>query len=176
MNRGCYTGVGSRRAPPEMVNFATSLATVLSTWGLRVRSGGADGMDTGFERGDPWAEVFVPWNGYNGRWMPQNQVGVPLRAYDIAKSTHPAWNALSSGARKLHARNVQQVLGFDLNNPSKFLICWTPDGCETEAERTRETGGTATAIIVAARHSIPVFNLAKPGSYDRLVDFLPSLL
>jgi len=176
VNRGFYTGVGSRRAPQEMVDFATHLARALrQQWGLRLRTGGAEGVDIGFERGDPSAELLLPWNGYNGRYSDLCRV-TDVRAYKMAASIHPKWERLSGGARAMHARNVLQVLGEHMGVPSKFVICWTPDGCESEFERSRETGGTATAIVTAARHGIPVFNLAKSGSYDRFLHFLPSLL
>ena len=41
----------------------------------------------------------------------------------------------------IHSVLHQQVLGLDLKTPSKFLICWTPEG--------KEKGGTATAIKLA---------------------------
>jgi hypothetical protein len=94
----------------------------------------------------------------------------------MAAETHPKWESLGGGARSLHARNVHQVLGEDLRTPSEFVVCWTPDGCETEAERSKETGGTATAIVIAYRHNIPVYNMAKFGSCSRLLSRLLSRL
>jgi len=70
--------------------------------------------------------------------------------------------------RKLHARNCFQVLGAGLTTPSRFVVCWTPDGAETEQERSRETGGTATAIVLAARRGIPVINLQRDDAMERL--------
>lgn len=61
---------------------------------------------------------------------------VPSRdALILASAVHPVWIKLSWGAQKLHARNCQQVLGADLNDPVDVLVCWTPNG--------KETGGTA---------------------------------
>ena len=70
----------------------------------------------------------------------------------LASEFHPAWDYLSYGARKLHARNGYQVLGEDLKTPVDFVICWTPGG--------KEQGGTAQAIRIAKFNSIKVFNLA----------------
>ncbi len=58
------------------------------------------------------------------------------------------------------ARNSHQVLGADLKSPVDFVICWTPDGCETERQRVWETGGTGQAIALADRWGVPVVNLA----------------
>lgn len=57
------------------------------------------------------------------------------------------------------ARNVQQVLGGDLKDPSNFVICWTPDGCENSVCRTQDTGGTGLAISVASEYGVPVYNI-----------------
>jgi len=47
----------------------------------------------------------------------------------------------SDYAKKLHGRNVKQVLGDDLKTPSDFLLCWTKEG--------KDVGGTRTAIVLA---------------------------
>lgn len=56
--------------------------------------------------------------------------------------------------------------------PAAFVVCWTPDACETEAARGRDTGGTGQAIALADRHGIPVFNLAGHDAGERLLAFL----
>jgi hypothetical protein len=89
-----------------------------------------------------------------------------------AASLHPAWSRLSIGPQKLHARNVGQVLGKNLATPVSFVLCWTKDGCATEQERTVKTGGTGTAIVLAHRLGIPVFNLGAQGAYENFVDFV----
>jgi hypothetical protein len=73
-------------------------------------------------------------------------------AKEIAATIHPAWHNCSDYAKGCHGRNVYQVLGEDLKTPVSFVICWTPEG--------KEVGGTRTAIVLAKRHKIPVYNLA----------------
>ena len=82
--------------------------------------------------------------------------------------THPAWQACSDYAKALHTRNVFQVLGSTLDNPSRFVLCWTPDGAEYGHETSRETGGTGTAIRIADLFGIPVFNVARPDTAERI--------
>jgi hypothetical protein len=65
--------------------------------------------------------------------------------------------------RKLHGRNAFQILGLSLNTPSKYCICWTPDGATTHMERVRRTGGTGTAISIADAYKVPVVNLVIPS-------------
>lgn len=92
------------------------------------------------------------------------------RAYDIAADHHPAWQNCGENARELHARNVHQVLGADCSTPSKFAICWTPDGAQTDT--TKATGGTGQAIRIAVAYGVPVFNLARADTLERLKAFV----
>ena len=70
------------------------------------------------------------------------------------------------------ARNVCQIKGFNINENSNFVICWTKDGCESHLTRTRKTGGTGLAISVASKLGIPIYNLKNEESYNRLKKFV----
>lgn len=74
----------------------------------------------------------------------------------IASEVHPAWDKCNEWARGMHSRNCHQILGYDLQSPVDAVICWTPDG--------NVVGGTATAIRIALKYNIPVFNL---GTKDK---------
>lgn len=74
----------------------------------------------------------------------------------IASEVHPAWDRCNEWARGMHSRNCHQILGYDLQSPVDAVICWTPDGAVV--------GGTATAIRIAMKYKIPVFNL---GTKDK---------
>ena len=89
-------------------------------------------------------------------------------AIDLAMSFHSAPQYCSDIAKKLHGRNSFQVLGANLNDPVKFVICWTPDGCLSHSTRTRASGGTGTAISIASANNIPIFNLQRKEHFDRL--------
>jgi len=172
-----YTGVGSRKAPLDVCNEMVRLAAALGPRYI-LRSGAAAGTlegpasaDVAFEAGarDVGAdcEIYLPWKGYSNH--PSPLYGVDATARALAATLHPFWSALEEGAVKLHSVSCYQVLGQALDSPSEFLVCWTPDGCETEQQRRRSTGGTATAIVLAHRNSIPVFNLKNDDSRERLV-------
>lgn len=144
-----YTGVGSRAAPEPILETMTNLASALLGFRCTLRSGGAPGSDEAFEKGaGDLKEIYLPWKNFNGSKSPL--FNTPAWAEAEASLVHPAWGFLKPSTRKLHARNVCQVLGYD-RTPSGFLVCWTEDG-KTE-------GGTATAIKVAQALKIPVFNL-----------------
>lgn len=148
-----YTGVGSRETPPQILKIMAQLAAVLAADGWILRSGAADGADSAFEQGaGSKTEIFIPWPKFNGH---NSQRYPSARAMEIAAAIHPAWERCSQGARKLHARNIHQVLGPELNRPSDALICWTRNG--------ELVGGTATAIRLAMRNNIPVYNLGNPN-------------
>jgi len=166
-----YTGIGSRETPDRILRQMTKIAKELNHHGFTLRSGGADGADTAFERGSSNKEIFLPWKNFNGN-KSQFQV-VSMGAMEIASKHHPVWDRLSGAAKKLMARNVYQVLGFDLTSPSRFVICYTKDGCEHDSQRTRDTGGTGMAISIASLRGIKVYNLANYQSlftYDDILD------
>ena len=69
----------------------------------------------------------------------------------IASEVHPAWDRCNEWARGMHSRNCHQILGYDLQSPVDAVICWTPNG--------NIQGGTRTALMIALKYNIPVFNL-----------------
>ena len=160
-----FTGVGSRKTPPDIQYMMSILSGFLTCRKFILRSGGADGADLAFERGvlkkSGGKEIWVPWIGFN------NSISTLLpspEAFDIAATIHPAWNKLKDSHKRLHARNIHQVLGKDLNTPSKFLLCWTEDGLPS--------GGTATAIRLAYEREIPVYNLYNSLDRNGLVNLI----
>ena len=164
-----YTGIGSRETPPEILQTMTRCARWLAGRGLILRSGGATGADTAFETGVVQADgkhIYVPWDGFEGHPL---RFKVPPAALATVDQFHPAPKSLSRGARGLMARNAMQILGHEMATPSLFVLCWTRDGCETHATRTRMTGGTGQAISIASHHKVPVFNLNSPDWKDRFM-------
>lgn len=152
-----WTGIGSRQTPPDVLSRMQSIASFLAERDYTLRSGGADGADSAFERGCTGGakEIYLPWKNFNNNPSPfflNKKDERFVKAKAIASQLHPAWDNCSHAAQMLHTRNVFQVLGWDLNRPSDFLICWTPQGAEF--------GGTATAIKLAKQHGVAVCNLA----------------
>lgn len=171
-----YAGIGSREAPADVLTLMENLGAALGAAGYVLRSGGADGADTAFElgaiRSKSPMEIYLPWKDFNGNMS--TRCGVTAEALSLAQTLHPAWEALGQGPRKMHARNCFQVLGQALNEPVDFVVCWTPDGCESEKTRTRKTGGTATGIVLALRRNRPVFNLKNSSAREALNELLTS--
>jgi len=148
-----YTGVGSRNTPPNILELMFEIAAKLNSIGYYLRSGGAAGADTAFANGaGPLRHIFLAEHS-------------TLEAEAIAKAYHPAWERCSGYVKRLHGRNAFQVLGITLNQPSDCLVCWTPDGCISHAERTIKTGGTGTAISIADAYNVSVFNLQRADHF-----------
>jgi len=157
-----YAGIGSRSAPRIILNSMKLIGGQMARLDYILRSGGAPGSDQYFELGcdilGGRKEIFIPWKGFEG-----NSNGIVPKFTDelmsIAESYHPAWGHCSEGARKLHARNVCQILGANLDSPVDFVICWTKDG--------GFSGGTGQALRIADDYSIPIYNLF--GNEDLMI-------
>lgn len=151
-----YAGIGARDTPGEIFMRMHTAAAWLAIGGFVLRSGGAGGADTAFERGcgtvNGLGEIFYANREIRNSW------------YHVAEQFHPAWNRCSNYAKRLHARNTPIVLGADLLHPVRFVLCWTAGG--------KITGGTGQALRIAKGHDIPVFNLFNPPALGDLETYL----
>lgn len=161
MKQKFYAGIGSRKTPTNILELMTKIAEKLDTKGFILRSGGAIGSDIAFEKGSNHKQIFLPFTPYNGKIS--QYVGASSEAYKLASTIHPTWNQLVASHKKLHARNIHQLLGWNIgqDKPSLFVVCWTPHG--------KIVGGTATAINMAKKIGIPVFNLANEKDKQRII-------
>lgn len=166
-----YAGIGSRETTQEMLQHFEYIGKLLAEKGFTLRSGGAKGADSAFEKGCDKAngqkEIFLPWRGFEN--STSKLYSVSNEAMKIAATYHPYWYNLSQGAQKLQARNSYQVLGSDLNTPSNFIICYTKGG--------KGSGGTGQAIRIAKANNIPVFDFgSNDGVEERFKEFIDKLL
>ena len=170
---GVYAGIGSRETPADVISLMTRLAERLARMGWVLRSGGALGTDSAFEAGaakidTSLIEVYIPWEGFEGKRPNGYTMLVPPDLYGeaegIAKVHHPAWPRLSFGAKKLHTRNVLQVLGEDLDSNSDFVICWTPNASGS--------GGTGQALRIAKSYGITIYDLGNEETFNAISDWL----
>ena len=163
-----YAGIGSRGTPSEVLHFMRTVGAVLAGQGWVLRSGHASGADQAFERGclrgNGQAEIYLPWDGFEGaRASTQSDNGnmqylVPAwapnyaQAEKLAEQFHPAWHNCTTAARKLHTRNMYQILGTSLEEPVDLVICWTREG--------RGEWSIDQAIRLAKHLNVPIFDLA----------------
>ena len=118
-----YTGIVSRQTPEHVISIFKNIGYSLAKKNIILRSGHADGSDMAFEYGcDRYninlKEIYIPWKNFNG--SKSDLIVCKEYAFDLASKYHPNWYACSSGARKLHARNAHQILGWNFDKPSDF--------------------------------------------------------
>lgn len=154
-----YAGIGSRETPEEILKLFIGIGKVFAERDCVLRSGGADGADSAFEKGcvlvNGQKEIYLPWKGFNGN--KSAFIVQPGEAFEITEKYHPCFSKLTDGAKKLQARNSHQVLGLDLKSPADCIICYTS-----------KTGGTTQALRIAEDYQIPIFNAYE---YANLNDF-----
>lgn len=148
-----YAGIGSRETPLLVLDlFEQNIATSLAKQRYTLRSGAAFGADTAFERGCDSVkgskEIWLPWRGFSDSYS--NLIVHKQEAFDLAEVYHEGWKRLKQGAKKLHARNMHQILGEDLNTPVEFVVCYTAGG--------KRSGGKGSALRLAEDRNIPIFD------------------
>lgn len=155
-----YAGIGARDTPTNILSDMTSISSILEDNGYTLRSGGAIGSDSAFERGVKNLinkEIFTVKN--------MNNFENYQRSLDSVNEFHPNPSRLSGYPRLLMARNYMQLFGKNLNSyVSNFIICWTKDG--------KIIGGTGQALRMAKTHNIKVYNLALMSKEDILIKIL----
>lgn len=185
-----YTGIGSRSTPIVVLNLMTEIGSYFGKHGVTLRSGGAIGADSAFEAGCDFAggpkEIFFPSREFNNRSaLSQTNLyymGGPGVNTELAmicaervwnkRSLPVQWNKLKEYTKLLMARNCFQVLGAQLSNPTKLIICWTEDG--------EASGGTGQAISMAHQinmnkklsYVIPILNLQKESHREVITNVL----
>lgn len=154
-----YTGIGARKTPGNILHSMVQVGEYMAYNGHTLRSGGAQGADRAFEIGCDYKsigtkEIFLAYE-------------VSSEAMTLASKFHPAWKNLSPYVKKLMGRNSFQILGRDLDTPTGFVICWTPDG--------KIVGGTGQALRMANYYEIPIINFGSASFVEidkRLMDIL----
>lgn len=172
-----YTGVGSRQTPIHILKLMEQIASAMASKGYIGRSGGAVGADAAFERGAvksggkfdayiPWGAGFIRKGGILSNINPSRYDNY-TRAIEMAAGVHPAWERCSDAAKKLHTRNVYQILGNDLESPSEVCFLYAEPCGKTSASR-RVRGGTNTAFQLALKYNVPVYNLYFQNDRQRV--------
>ena len=163
-----YTGIGSRLVTDNVIDKVSNIVKKLVEKDFILRSGGASGMDTIFEDAQDSfngkKEIYLPWKNFNGN--NSNLYNVSIESLKLAEKFHPYWNKCSSGAKKLHARSCEQILGQSLNIPSNLVVFW---------KNPNKIGGTDQALRIAKFYNIPYFNLYNDNEYEQCLSYISSI-
>lgn len=162
-----YAGSGNRDTPPEIQKEMTEIAIDLDQKGYTLRTNGGDIPGGAYElSGTTRTEFYLPWKKFNEKTSkyskPSNE------AFDLARKFHNSFDQLNDTVKALVATHCHVILGENLRDPVRMVICWTPDGAESSKECTFRTGISNISIKIASSLQIPVFNLMKPNARIRL--------
>ena len=176
------TIIGSRETPKPALDMLRKIAAYCASHGIVVRSGKAGGADAAAALGcedalkynklNATPEMYIPWPKFGNELVRNwdSVQGSNSAAETIAESIHPAWSKCSQGARKLHTRNVCQILGHDLNTPSDVVLYW----CKERGGQP--TGGTSTAVNLGKKHGCLTINMLHNDTWgDLLRPFLEAV-
>lgn len=161
-----WAGIGSRETPDDICELMTDFSRLMSSKGdWMLQSGAAPGADTAFEIGmHPDRKIiYIPWNGFQKRKVDNKTFWIPpvtKFSLSLVEKYHHDHRKLSNGAFKLMNRNCYQVLGYNLQTPVNFVICWTKGG--------QRIGGTSFAWAIADAYKIPVYNLGDEETLTRI--------
>lgn len=170
-----YAGIGSRRTPANICELMQQLGQKLALKGMILRSGAAEGADKAFENGCDRvcgkAQIFLAksWYSFGAKFANHNYCysdELWEKAAQITAQHHSSYLYLKPYTKRLHTRNCFQVLGWNLQEPAEFVLCWTADGARTAAETSKDTGGTGQAIRIASNYGIRVYNFAVKEDLD----------
>jgi len=172
-----FAGAGHRKLPEQAVKEIQYLSSILSKAGFILNTGGAEGADEAFMKAMATyggkTNVFIPWEGYRKLKAINRNVrifaDIPQKAYEVAAKYHPAWEKLGPKIRKLMARNVQLLMGKDLESKATFAVVWG------EVKGGQVKGGTGHTVRTAVGEGIPVFNLATHNPRTFHKEFLEFL-
>lgn len=150
-----YAGIGARTTPAPILRAMNQLSMILDRKGFLLRSGGAGGADTAFEKFSNYKEIFRAGDATSD-------------SEKQAMKYHPNPMAIKKDyVKKLLGRNLMVVSGKYLDDPVDFIVCWTPKG--------EIVGGTGHTIRYAKSLGIKVYNLAIKEDIKDLKEMIKEL-
>lgn len=169
-----WAGIGSRNITTDEAEQLRTLAQRLSTAGLWLHSGNADGADAAFQSGvSGRGTTFLPWPGHNPHNIQglENCTEITPEAIETARRLHPDGSRLKGKPLAFMARNVQIVEGLNGLRRVDFIVCCTdplPDG--------GVSGGSSLAFRLAKELGIPFFNLRQARETDTFKAWMNAIL
>ena len=165
-----YTGVGLEKMSIEMMSTMSNAAIKLRQMGLVLRTGFDDGAWVAFWMGAKYGRKYD----YISK-KDVTTIALNIAKTFISENDKLAWDCMTQDAKDRYARNVMLVLGRNCISPSKFLLCWTPNGAESSIHCNTyygKTGYIGLFIKVARAYKIPVINLQRNDWQSKMDSFL----
>lgn len=172
-----YAGIGSRKAvtTKTVEPLMRQCVEHLNAFNAICRSGGAEGPDEWCETTSTNVERYLPFAKFRIDTIKQTPYIKTIKTWELPKHIQqqalqlaievaPHVKFARYGVQIMHGRNPFQIFGQDLNDPVDFVLCWTKYG--------KIEGGTATAINLALKNNIPVFNLGAVDGLSKFKQFM----
>jgi len=170
-----YAGAGLDRTPPAVSESARVRARALAGSGWTLRTGAHLGLESALEagalEGGGSLVITLPWEGFNGHLagISADRFGMYGVANRTAAKYCPGWEHLPSAQRRVLVTTLFQLLGRNLRDPAKFLLCWAkPLRYSPSGEIVDAPGHVGLAVRLARAHDIPVY---CPDYYVSMVKF-----
>lgn len=172
-----YAGIGSRETPQDVLSKMHQISKRLDSLGYKLHTGftffdnntksDEEGADKAFSDGTNNKVLFGPdririYNNTKSFLVKKYEESVSEMTDSVVNEIHPKPKALTSGARKLMARNANQLFGEKLDSTVDFVLFYDKSGWDGVGKRP-ERGGTLQAVDMAHRKGIPVINMANNG-------------
>lgn len=167
-----YAVTGNQNAPHNIIDDLSACISFLNEKEYTLRTGGLEGIETVAEKAAKKLELHLPFRGFAEKDSKFTFNSDHTKA--IAKIFHPGIDDYKPGQQVFIYKDIRIMMGNNTRSPSLFLLVWTEDGAESAAEVTPRTGFAATAIRVACALGVPVFNLGKSDTVDRLKTYINS--
>ncbi|AHY25160.1 DprA-like DNA recombination-mediator protein [Pectobacterium bacteriophage PM2] len=155
--------IGSRKAPAHILELMEHVGKCLSDAGVFGISGDAIGADKA------WMKYYGPnkliltvnkgWPDGFMRWQDIPNEG-RIKSIIHASRIIPSFSERSMVVQILLARNVNQVLGVNCDDPVDAVFFWAPE------YKGRVKGGTRAAVHLARNLGIPTYNLFNAKVYE----------
>lgn len=165
-----YVVTGNKDTPPSVLEDIRQLVKRLDGLGFIARTDGMDGVDIEVEKTTKNIELYLPWKGFNNK--DSKLYYNDTTTMQAAKAYHPTFDNLKPVVQAILGKNARMVLGNKLNSNALFLLCWSEDGAELKKDVVARTGNVGHIILIANSIGIPVFNLGKEGSKEKINTYL----
>ena len=115
-------------------------------------------------------ELILPWKDFKvieETFDSKNYFSSP-ESMDLAKKVYPTWEKQKEYMLKIYSKNIRMIAGQNIRSPSRFVLCWSPDGIETSAARTNNSDGIEFYLKVSEVYKLKAYNLAAENALGRL--------
>lgn len=165
-----YTVAGSRKTPVAVLETMRQVAKALDYSGYVLRTCASHGPGLiaygASQEATGLGQRWVPWLGFDGHF---ESIHLPDREhFRLAQALRNDWHILPNATQAMKACNVAELLGVGLDQPSRFLLCYSACAAQSPQELTRHSGATGELIRLADYLEIPVVNFARDDALQRL--------